>query len=321
MGNGILSPVRSFLRLIMMLIFAAVTGILAWGSWQLYKNEKELQQFIKEGQPVKVQVSATDRQNQVWYDQFSNNVYITFNYNNRLYTSRYVQDSGWVNVGDRLTLLYHPQLDAFRQLNRQIHFNKPTTSSRLISFSFIGKWNEGQKWLLLTLMLTAVFALVSIGILSSFVQIPLLKGLSRLIITGLVVCGALYFTYNAWQYNQYYNKIKNNSRQETVTVLGTNSHARSKRNSWFYDYDATVQFGNEQKTIPIEEEDFEKLKANDKLQVFYNKEENDMMPVNYSADRTNLFVALFMWCFAAFFIYTTFFKGSRSSRTASLKTR
>ncbi|MCS3797799.1 hypothetical protein [Niastella sp. OAS944] len=313
MANRILSSVRSFFRLITLLIFAAVLGVLAWGSWQLYKNEKELQQFIKEGHPVKVQVTATDRQNLTWYDQFSNKVYITFNYNNRLYTSRYVQDSGWVYVGDKVTLLYHPELDGFRQLNRQMHFNKPSTSSRLISFSFMGRWNEGQKWLLLTLMLTTVFTLIALSILAGFLQIPLLGHIGRFIVTGLVVGVALYFTYNAWQYNQYYNKIRNNSKSETVTVLSTNYHARSKRNSWFYDYDATVQFGNEQKTIPIEEEDFEKLKANDKLEVLYNKEENDMMSVNYSADSTNIFVALFMWGFAIFFIYTSFFKRKAKS--------
>jgi hypothetical protein len=312
MVKGILSSVRSLFQLIMMLVFAVVSGVLASGSWKLYKNEKELQQFMQEGRPVKVQVTATDRQNRTWYDQFSNMVYITFNYNNRLYTTRYVQDSGWVNAGDKVSLLYHAGEDGFRQLNRQMHFNKPTINSRLISFSFMGRWNEGQKWLLLTLMLATVFALVTIGIISSIVTIPLSGVIGRFIITGLVVCGALYFTYNAWQYNQYYNKIKNNSQQETVTVLGTNSHARSKRNSWFYDYDATVQFGNEQKTIPIEEEDYEKLKANDKLQVLYNKEENDMMPVNYSADHTNWFAALFMWAFAIFFLYTNFFKRKQS---------
>ncbi|HEY8895665.1 MAG TPA: hypothetical protein VIM79_12645 [Niastella sp.] len=308
MVKGILSSVRNFFRLVMMLILAVVLGVLAWGSWQLYKNEKELQLFINEGHPVNVQVTATDRQDRTWYDQFSNKVYITFNYNNRLYSTRYIQDSGWVNAGDRVSLLYHPQADAFRQLNRPMHFNKPSAASRLISFSFMGRWNDGQKWLLLTLMFATVLALVIIGIINSVVTIPFLGMFGRFIITCVVVCGALYFTYNAWQYNQYYNKIKNNSQQETVTVLGTSSHARSKRNSWFYDYDATVQFGNEQKTIPIEEEDYEKLKANDKLQVLYNKEENDMMPVNYSADHTNWFVALFIWAFAIFFLYTTFFK-------------
>ena len=75
MVKGIFSSVRSFFKLVMMLLFAAVMGVLAWGSWQLYKNEKELQQFINEGRPVKVQVTATDRQNQAWYDQFSNNLH------------------------------------------------------------------------------------------------------------------------------------------------------------------------------------------------------------------------------------------------------
>ena len=311
MVKGILASVRNFVRLVMMLVFAVVLGVLAWGSWQLYKNEKELQQFIQEGHPVNVQVIATDRQDRTWYDQFSNKVYITFNYNNRLYTTRYIQDSGWVNAGDRVSLLYHPVADGFRQLNRPMHFNKPTSSSRLISFSFMGRWNEGQKWMLLTLLLATAFALVTTGAINSVVTIPMLALLGRFIITGLVVCAALYFTYNAWQYNQYYNKIRNNSKSETVTVLGTNSHARSKRNSWFYDYDATVQFGNEQKTIPIEEEDYERLKPNDKLEVLYNKEENDMMSVNYSADNTNWFVALFMWAFAIFFLYTNFFKKKR----------
>jgi cytochrome oxidase assembly protein ShyY1 len=47
MVKGILSSVRNFFRLAMMLVFAVVLVVLALGSWQLYKNEKELQQFIK----------------------------------------------------------------------------------------------------------------------------------------------------------------------------------------------------------------------------------------------------------------------------------
>ncbi|OQP58356.1 hypothetical protein [Niastella populi] len=308
MRKGIFSSVRNFLGLVTMLLVAAIAGMLAWGSWYLYQNEKQVQQFRIAGQPVSVLVTATDRQNRAWYDQFSNNVYITFNYNNRSYTARYTQDSGSINEGDRVTLLYHPALDAFRQSNKQIHFNKPAGHSRLISFSITGRWSDGQKWLLLSLALFIVFILVVTAMITSVIQIPLLRGTSRFIVAGLVVIGALYFTYNGWQYYQYYKKIKNNSREETVTVLGTNSHARSKRSNWFYYYDATVQFQNEHKVIPIEEEDYQKLKPNDTLKVHYNSEENDMMPVNYTADHSNLVVALFMWCFAAFFVWTGFFK-------------
>ena len=144
--------------------------------------------------------------------------------------------------------------------------------------------------------------------ITSVIQIPLLQGLGRFMITGVIVIGALYFTYNGWHYYQYFKKIKNYSREETVTVLETGSHARSKRNNWFYYYDATVQFQNEHKVIPIEEEDYQKLRPNDTLKVLYNSEEHDMMPVNYTADHSNLLVALFMWCFAAFFVWTGFFK-------------
>ncbi len=37
-----------------------------------------------------------------------------------------------------------------------------------------------------------------------------------------------------------------------------------------------------------------------------------MMPVNYIADHTNLLVALFMGYFAAFFVWTSFFKRRKS---------
>jgi hypothetical protein len=296
----------------MMLLFAAILGVLTWGSWQLYQNEKQLQQFIKEGQPVTVQVTATDRQSRDWYAPFFNNVYISFNYHHRSYTANYRQDSGWVYVGDRVSLLYHPALDAFRQSNKQIHFNKPNDHSRLIRFSFAGRWSDGQKWMFLSLALFTVFILSLLGLITSIIQIPFLQGAGNFFIAGFVVLGALYFTCNGWQYYQYYNRIKNNSREETVTVLATGSHAESKRNSWFYSYDATIQFGNEHKVIPIEKEDYQKLKPNDTLKVLYNKEENDMMSVNYTADHSNLLAALFMWCFAAFFVWTSFFKPKRS---------
>src|SRR5687767_15074239 len=114
MAKRKLSPARNLLKVIMTLIFAMIIGFLAWGSWQLHENEKRSQQFIVEGQPVVVQVTAADRQSRSWYDWFSNPVYITFKYHDHSYTTRYQPDSGWVKKGDRLALLYHSQLAAFR---------------------------------------------------------------------------------------------------------------------------------------------------------------------------------------------------------------
>src|SRR5687768_5409344 len=115
MPKGSISTARNLLRIVMMLIGAAVFGFLAWGSWQLHENENLGEQFSVEGRPVVVKVATTDRKGRTWYDGFSSPVYITFNYNNRSYTTRCQQDSGWIAEGDRITLLYHAQLDDFRQ--------------------------------------------------------------------------------------------------------------------------------------------------------------------------------------------------------------
>ena len=308
MLKGLITSARSFLSLVMSLILVVFLSWLAWGCWRLYENEKELQQFIKEGEPVTVQVTATDRQNLTWYDQFSNKAYITFNYHNQPYTVRYIQDSGWVSTGDRLTLLYHPQLNTFRQASKQIHFKARSAQSRLLQFSFTSMWSDERKWLVLTWLLIITITLIALGLLSNILQLPILQQVGKFILTALVVGGALYFTYNGWQYNRYYSKIKDHSQQSTVTVLSTDYHRRSRRSDWGYTYDARVQFGNEQKVIPIEEEDYEKLKPNDPLTVLYNSELNDMMPVNYTPDRSNIWMSLFFWVLAIFFVRQNYFK-------------
>ncbi|OQP46858.1 hypothetical protein A4H97_04865 [Niastella yeongjuensis] len=309
MLKGLITTARNFYSWFWSIIIALLLGYLTWGSWRLYNNEKELQQFIKEGQPVKVQVTATDRQNHVWYDQFSNKVYITFNYNNQSYSTRYIQDSGWVYVGDKLTLLYHPQYNAFRQATKQINFKDRTNRSLLLDFSFVSMWNDERKWLLLTLILGTAFVLLTMGLISSIVHIPLLAHVGRLIVTAGVLSFALYFTYNGWQYHSYFNKIKNEGQQKTVTIISTEYQRHSKRSdAWWVTYEAWVQFDKEQRMIPIEEDDYDKLKANDQLPVFYNPSLNDMMPVNYTGDNMNIWVAVFFWAFAAFFVWQNYLK-------------
>lgn len=312
MAKKRISPARNFLSLVMMLIFAIIIGFLAWGSWQLHENEKLSQQFIVEGQPVVVQVTATDRQSRTWYDRLSNPVYITFKYHNHSYTTRYQPDSGWVSVSDRLALLYHPQLNAFRQPGNRLHFTRQIDRSRLIQFSITNMWSDERKWFMLSLGLSTVFFFILLGIMNSMVQVPFLQNLGIFIITGLVLCGALYFTYNSWQYYNYYQKIKDNSSKLTTTVLSTDYHARSKRGNWRHTYDARVQYGHEQKMIPIEEEDYSKLRPNDQLPVLYNRELNDMMPENYTPDHSNLLVALFLWVLTIFFAWNNFFRRKTS---------
>jgi uncharacterized protein YxeA len=306
-----ISPARNLLRVVMMLIFGIIIGLFAWGSWQLHENEKLSQQYIVEGQPVVVKITAADRQNRTWYDWLGNPVYITFKYHNHSYTTRYQPDSGSVNEGDRLALLYHAQLDAFRQPGKRIHFTRQNDRSRLIQFSITNMWSDERKWFMLSLAFSTVFFFILLGILNSIIQAPLLQHLGRFIILGLVLCGTLYFTYNSWQYYNYYQKIKDNSSKLTTRVLSTDHHARSKRSNWWYRYDAQVQYGNEQKMIPIEKEDYNKLRPNDQLPVLYNRELNDMMPENYTPDHSNLLVVLFMWSLTIFFAWNNFFRRKR----------
>ena len=306
MAKKRISRGRNFLRLVMMLILAMIIGLLAWGSWQFHENEKISQQFIVEGQPVVVQVTATDRQSRAWYDWLSNPVYITFKYHKHSYITRYQPDSGWVQKGDRLALLYHPQLDAFRQPGKRIHFTSKNDRSRLLRFSITNMWSDERKWFMLSLAFSIVFFFIVLRMMNSLVQVPLLQHLGRFIIFGLVLFGALYFTYNSWQYYNYYQKIKANSSKLTTRVLSTDYHVHSKRSNWCR-YDARVQYGNEQKMIPVEKEDYNKLRPNDQLPVLYNRELNDMMPENYTPDHSNLLVALFMWALTIFFAWNNVF--------------
>lgn len=307
--TALISSARTVLRIVIMLAGAAVFGLLAWGSWQLYENENLGQQFSVEGRPVVVQVTATDQRSRTWYDEFGSPVYITFNYNNRAYTTRCLQDSGWISEGDRLTLLYHPAMDAFRQPGKRIHFNNGNADhSRLLHFSITGAWTDERKWLALTLAFSTVLTLIVLGLITSLINIPILKFLGRFIVTAGIFAAALYFTYNHWQYKKYYNQIKDNGRPMMVTVLSTDAFARSKKNSWWYRYEARVQYDRSQKVIPIEEEDYNQLKPNDPLQVLYNRELRDLMPANYTPDNSNLWVALFMWGIAIFFAWSL--KGS-----------
>ncbi len=295
------NSVKAFVGLITLLLLAALTGFVAWGSWQLYENEKLSQQFFKEGIPVEVEVTDADRQAHSWYDQFTNPVYLTFNHQGHTYTTRFVQDSGWIAEGDRLTLLYHSKMDAFRQPGKQISFDSFGDCSRLINFTVAGMWSDERKWQLLAIGFTVFSLLLLSVVLGALVHLPWLKPLQRFIFVGLLLAGSLYITYSAWQYYRYYQKIKSDSREETVTIISTDYHARSRKSNWWFRYEARVQSGNQQKVIPIEKSDFEKLRPNDRLQVFHNSELNDMMPLNYSPDHSNIVVALFFWLLTVIF--------------------
>lgn len=300
---------KSFVRFVTTLLLTLLVGFAAWASWQLYENEKLSQQFAKEGQPVAVRITATDRGNHSWYDQFTNHVYITFNHLGRSYSVRYTQDSGWVSERDKVALLYHPAMDAFRQPGKRIHFASHFRDhSRLIDFTIARMWSDERKWQVLGLAFSALFIMLLFGMLTSIIRLPWLQWVGPLIMVALVLTGTLYFTFNTLEYFHYYQIVKSGN-QTNVKVLSTEYNARSRRSEGWYTYSATVQFNNGQREIPIEAADYKRLQPNDPLPVIYNGEVDDMMPLSYGPEYSNLIVTLFMWFLTIFLAKQYLFKG------------
>jgi len=296
------------------LFLTLLVGFAAWASWQLYENERLSQQFVKEGQPVAVQITATDRGNYSWYDQFTNHVYITFKYLRHSYSTRYTQDSGWVSEGDKVVLLYHPQMGAFRQPGKRIHFTSHFRDhSRLIDFTIASMWSDERKWQVLGLAFSTLFMLLLFGMLTSIIRLQWLQWVGPFVMVALVLTGTLYFTFNTLEYFHYYQKVKSGN-QTTVQVLSTDYSARSRRSDGWYTYRATVQFNNGQRIIPIEAADYKRLQPRDPLVVIYNREEDDMMPLDYGPEYSNLIVTIFMWFFTIFLARQYLFKRIHKSR-------
>ncbi|WP_298741488.1 hypothetical protein [uncultured Chitinophaga sp.] len=311
MKHPINLSIRSFVRLFVTLLLTALVGFAAWGSWQLYENEVVSRKFAREGKLVTVQVTATDRGNHFWYDQFTNHVYITFKHLGRSYAARYTQDSGWVSEGDKVTLLYHPQVGAFRQPGKRIHFASPFSDhSRLIDFTIASMWSDQRKWQVLGLALSTLFAILLFGMLTSIVRLPWLKWVGPSIMVVLVLTGTLYFTFNTLEYFHYYQRVKSGN-QISVKVLSTDYNVRSSNSEGWSTYRATVQFGKGQRVIPIEAADYEKLRPQDLLPVIYKRELDDMMPVNYGPEFSNLIVTIFMWFLTIFLAKQYIFKEIR----------
>lgn len=285
---------------VLYLAFTALTGWLAWVAYQQYLDEHLYRQISTEGKRVSVKTDAVDRAYRSWKDQFVNVVYIAFTYQQKPYTLRYRQDTGWLNTGDRVDLFYHAGLDVFRQPKTHAFFRENGTRSHLIGYTIVSMWNDERKWLVGTIGLTAIFFMLLSGVLATLTGIQGIRAIGRLLFTCMLLTGVGYLTYNTWRYYRYHSQVKSGGREETVQVLGTNSRAASHRNTWFYTYEATVQHGRQERLIPIEESEYKTLKAGDPLQVYFNPVLNDMMSVNHTPDHANLLAVLFAWCLVIF---------------------
>ncbi|AXY72613.1 hypothetical protein D3H65_00885 [Paraflavitalea soli] len=287
---------------IVMLVITVIIGLLAWLAREQWLDQQQYELISKEGRLVTIRTDDVNREYRSWKDQFAQIAYLSFTYNNKPYTLRYKQDTGWLTTGDRVALFYHPGTDVFRQPRSYNAFSNNSNQSRLVKFSIISFWNDGRKWLLACIVLTSLFLLLLSGLLATLTGWTIARTAGRFVFMALLLAGVAYLTWNTWQYYRYYNQLKAGAREETVQVLSTYRRSTSKRSNWFYTYEATVQHGKQERVIPIEEEEYRVLKPGAPLQVYYNSQLNDMMSINHSPDYTNLIATLFAWFLALFFI-------------------
>lgn len=256
---------------IMSLVVAAILVVTTWAFWMLYQDARLQGEFVKEGQLLSVRVDRAEHEQRTWRDMLSNSAYLTFRYKGKGYTSRFVVDTTYVSAGDRVQLLYHPAFDAFRQARNDVRFDQSTRKSRLIGWTTVRSFNDENRLLLLCLLLSAATFFIVSGVVVTIIPIPFLQAIARLVFIVALAIGAAFFTYDTYQYYHYYQHLKTSGRAVAVRVLDTDRRSIGRGNSrsgHWYRYEATIRYQQQERMIPISEDDFETLKPNDTLQAY-----------------------------------------------------
>lgn len=299
MFRKFVTTVGRIYNFIMSVVVAALLTFGTWVCWGFYADAQIQKEFTQEGQRVSVTVVQAEQRQKSWRDIFSNTTYLTVRYQGADYPIRYVMDSTYVVEGDQVTLLYHPRYRAFRQLNGGLHMKRSTSTrkSRLIDWTTISTFSDEHRLLLLCLVLTTASFFLVAGILVTLLPLTFLQDLARLVLIIELAAATLFFTYDTWAYFQYYQKLRDNGHRITVRVRDTDRTARyrNSRSSWqTYDYQARIQDRGQEQIIPISSNDFDRLKPNDSLEVFYNESMNDSMSADFSPDYWQVLVPLFL---------------------------
>ena len=291
------------------LVVAAILGVTTWACWGLYQEARLQRQFIREGQLLSVTVDQTDHKQRSWRDIFSNSAYLMFNYRGKAYTTRYVMDTAYVGAGDQVQLLYHSAYDDFRQPRTAVRFDRSTQKSRLIEWTSIRAFSDENRLLLLCLLLTtASFFLIS-GVIVTIIPVGFLQAIARLVLIVELIIAAIFFTYDTYQYYQYYQHLKTNGHEVTVQVLTTDRRAygRNARDDWpIYTYEATIQYQQQERVIPISEDEFEALKPKDTLKAYYDESANDFMSVDFPPNYWQVLGPAFFWLLSILLLRSAF---------------
>lgn len=276
---------------------------------------------MEEGQRLSVLVEKGEQKHRSWRDMISNSTYLTFQYRGKAYTTRFVMDSGYVGSGDRVQLLYHPAYDAFRQPRNVIHYDQSNRKSRLVQWSSVQSFTDENKLLFFCILLTSVSFFLLTGVIVTIVPLGFLQDIARLALIAELILAAIFFTYDTYQYFQYYGHLKANGHEVAVRVLDTYRRAvgnsSGKHNhSPLYTYEATIQYQQQERVIPISEDEYDTLKPNDSLKAYYDASLNDFMSVDYPPDYLKIVIPVFFLFISTLLLRSTI--GSRQQKQTTV---
>jgi hypothetical protein len=278
-----------------MLLLTALLSVAAVVTWHFYQQEQFQNQLKRQGRPVTVQIEHTDRKPRAIWDALGNAVYIGFTYQQRPYEARCISDTVWLSEGEPITLLYHPQLDRFGQLQQVQASAQTRVASRLINWTVATKFDQETKALGLFLLIASTLFFVGSGVLVYLTGLTFIRVIARsVLLVGLGAAG-VFFTYDTIAYYRYAAQLKRNGQRMEVVVHDTDRHTHGRKTSW-HTYDATFRFNNQDRVVAIDEADYNRLNTKDqRLAVRYEAALDDFIAVDYPPRLSQVVMPLFFW--------------------------
>ncbi|WP_234736879.1 hypothetical protein [Tellurirhabdus bombi] len=313
MFQSLIRFVGRLYALIWSFIIIAFLAFVAWLLWHFYGEARLDRQFTEAGERVRVQVKAVDSERRTWFD-LGQSVYLSFDYKNKRYTTRYVFDTTWANEGDYIQLLYHPQVDEFRQVPTVQKANSSRLVSRLIRWSSLHTLSTEHKMLGGFLFILLFLFFYAGGVVVGLTGWTFPQQIARFTLLLALGAAALFFTYETVTYYRYYQRIRVNGKPMEVTVLETDRHSVGhSRSSSFkqYNYEVVFRYQNQERVAPITEDEYDVLKPQSRLRVLHDEALDDFMSATYPGDYLKILVPLFFWILFIILWWNTFFK-SRS---------
>jgi hypothetical protein len=299
--------VKGFFFFIGHIIIILFFALLVRELWHGYQNEKRTILFSKEGHPERITIDNTTNERKTWKDYLSNSKYIHFTFHNKPYEIRYVQDSGWVGPGTKVTLLYDENRDDFMQPGLNTYREPIYKKSKLVDFTVVSLFSPENLWLFFFVVFGLVLIVFVSGVLANLTGLDIISRFMNVLVSCIFIAGAIFITYDAYTYYKYARQVRVDANAVTVPLLDkyrtmlNNGHS-SDGFELFYFYSALVHYNTEDRIIPIGERDYNNVNKNEPLNALYNSRMDEMVSQNYSPSYSSAFFVAIVWVLLIFWV-------------------